>query len=269
MGAHRRCQTSSGSHGNRYRAVSLPRVITRANDYPHRVIAAALVCPHPPLLLRELSGAEDAVPELRAACRSALVAALDRDVETVTVVGGADTSGCWDPDLGVEVAGFGTADAARVAGLPLSLGVGRRLLDEVGWTGPVTLRSVARNADSPQVAAVARAVTAAAAGTSRSLLLVLGDGGARRGEHAPGYLDERVFAFDDALVTALADGDGGALTRLDRALAEELMVLGRAAFEVLGTVVVEQGGNPRAQLFHRGDPHGVTYAVALWHLDGS
>ena len=41
------------------------------------MIVAAVVCPHPPLLLRELSGAQDAVPELRAACHDALASGVD------------------------------------------------------------------------------------------------------------------------------------------------------------------------------------------------
>ena len=90
------------------------------------MIVSAVVCPHPPLLLRELSGAQDAVPELRAACHQALEAALGSRPDVVVVVGGADDAREWDPSLPVEVRRFGTTDAPHVVGLPLSLGVAKR-----------------------------------------------------------------------------------------------------------------------------------------------
>jgi hypothetical protein len=228
------------------------------------VIVAAVVCPHPPLLLRELSGAEDAVPELRAACHDALASALAVRPDAVVVVGGADAGGEWAPSLPVEVHPFGTPDAPHVTGLPLSLGVASRLLDEAGWTGPLHLHTVPWDAGPGAVADVAGKVRAV---EGRVVLLVMGDGSARRGAKAPGYLDERAFAFDDGVGRALEQGDAGALAGLDRGLAEELMVLGRAAFAVLGEVAAAQDGTPRCQVPYRDDPYGVMYTVALWSLE--
>jgi hypothetical protein len=228
------------------------------------VIVAAVVCPHPPLLLRELSGAADAVPELRAAAHDALASALATRPEAVVVVGGADTGGEWDRSLPVDAHGFGTPGAPHVAGLPLSLGVARRLLDETGWAGPLHLHTLSWDAGPEAVAEVARTVAAL---EGRVVLLVMGDGSSRRGEKAPGYLDERAFAFDDEVGRALAQGDAAALAGLDRGLAEELMVLGRAAFGVLGEVVATSGGRPVCRVLYRDDPYGVMYTVALWSLE--
>lgn len=227
------------------------------------MIVAAVVCPHPPLLLRELSGARDAVPELRAACHEALRTALASKPDCVVVVGGADETRDWDPSLPVDVHSFGTTDAPHVEGLPLSLGVARRLLDEVGWDGPLRFRAVAWDAIPAEVAAEGRCI---AEGAGRVVLVVLGEGSARPGDKPPGYLDPRAAAFDDEIARALGDGDAAALSRLDPVLAEDLMMLGRAVFGVLGEAVVRQGRSPRATLAFRDNPYGVTYAVALWDL---
>jgi hypothetical protein len=222
------------------------------------VIVAAALVPHPPLLLRELGGGTDPVADLRAAAGQ-VVRELVREAEEVVVVGPADTSATWDPATPVDARRFGGAGERVGRGLPLSLGVGRRLLDEVGWDGPVELRSVAW--DAADVEAVAAEVVDR---PTRTALLVLGDGSARRGEQAPGYVDDRAFGFDDVLAKALADGEAEALRGLDSDLAADLMVLGRSSFRLLGTVALAQGGRVHATLCYRDDPFGVTYLVALW-----
>jgi hypothetical protein len=229
------------------------------------VIVSAVVCPHPPLLLRELSGAQDAVPELRTAVHDALAAGLALRPDTVHVVGGHERTGAWPGALPVDVHGFGTTDAPPVEGLPQSLGVGSRLLAEAGWAGPTRLRTVAWSAGPEEVEGTVRAV---ADDSSRVLLLVLADGSARRGEKAPGYLDERAFGYDDTIAAALEGGDAGALATLDAALGAELMVLGRAALVVLGAAVGAQGGTVSARTLYRADPYGVMYTVTVWQLAG-
>jgi len=85
-------------------------------------------------------------------------------------------------------------------------------------------------------------------------------------EKAPGYLDERAFAFDGETGRALEQGDAEALARLDPGLGEELMVLGRPAFAVLGEAVAGQGARARARVLYSDDPYGVQYTVAVWEL---
>jgi hypothetical protein len=222
------------------------------------VIVAAALLPHPPLLLRELGGGTDPVPDLRAAAVE-VVRDLVGAADEVVVVGPADASATWDPATPVDVRRFGGNGDRVGAGLPLSLGVGRRLLDDAGWYGQVELRSIAWDADDPESLAAD-----VAARPGRTALLVLGDGSARRGEKAPGYLDERAFPFDDALAKALAGADAEALHGLDQQLAADLMVLGRSSFRLLGAVALVQGGPVDATLTYRDDPFGVTYLVALW-----
>jgi len=225
------------------------------------VITAAALCPHPPLLFRELTGQQDVAAELRAACVDVVRRATE-GCDLVVVVGGADRSGPWDPSLAPDVRPFGTTGRRVVpAGLPLSLGVGRRLLDDAGWTGPVEPAAVAWDAGREEVDGIAAELVARPGPVA---LLVLGEGSTRRGQTAPGFLDPRAFPFDDALAAAVGAGDAQALAGLDPVLAGELMVLGRAAFGVLGACALAAGAEVRPALTYRDDPFGVSYLVALW-----
>jgi hypothetical protein len=225
------------------------------------VISAAVLLPHPPLLLRELGGAQDPVAALREAAVAAVKAAV-AGASSVVVVGGHDEDGDWSADAGVDVRRFGTTgDHPTRPGLPTSLGVGRRLLEEAGWDGPVELVAARWHAGPGPVAALAERLGARPDGT---VLLVLGDGSARRGEKAPGYLDARAFGFDDAVASALAGGDVAALRDLDAVLAEELMVAGSTALRLLGAVAAVGGSTPVAAMTYRDDPFGVSYFVATW-----
>ena len=203
------------------------------------MIVAAVVCPHPPLLLRELSGADNVAAALRAACLATLAKALESGVDVVVAVGGADETGTWDPTLPLGVRRFGTTDPAYVASLPQSLGVGRRLLDEAGWAGDVRMHAVAWDA-------------------AREELVRLG----REVDRAGG----RAFGYDDETARALDEGDAAVLAGRDPALAAELLAGGRAALGVLGEAVLADGRTPRARLVHREDPFGVDYVGATWAL---
>jgi hypothetical protein len=228
------------------------------------VIRTAVLCPHPPLLFRELAGAQDPVVDLRKAALAAVSEAV-ADASHVVVVGGHDVGGAWDPSTPDDVRRFGTTDPAPPRpGLPLSLGVGRRLLHEVGWSGPTDLLAVPWDADRETVEGVARDLAARPGGT---VLLALGEGSTRRGDKAPGFLDDRAFPFDDAVAVALATGDAQALHDLDADLAAELMVLGATVLRVLGGVALAQGSRPAASLGYRDDPHGVSWFVATWQLE--
>jgi hypothetical protein len=228
------------------------------------VIRTAVLCPHPPLLLRELGGEQDPAVDLRKAALAAVSEAVAR-ASHVVVVGGHDTGGPWDASTPVDVRRLGTTGPPPSRpGLPLSLGVGMRLLDEVGWSGPTDLLAVPWDAHRAAVEEVTRGLADRPDGT---VLLVMGDGSTRRGDKAPGYLDERSFPFDDDVAAALSTGDAQALADLDADLAADLMVLGATVLRVLGGLAVAQGSQPAATLSYRDDPFGVSWFVATWQLD--
>lgn len=220
----------------------------------------AVLCPHPPLLVRELAGRQDPVEALRVACRAAVAGLVSTRPDRIVVVGPADGPGPWD-GVDFDARRFGTTSARPGADetLPLSLGVGRMLLDDAGWTGPTVLVDVGWDATGEELSDVAARLTGRGTG-----LLLLGDGSACRSETAPGYLDHRAFDYDDLVADALARGDAAALRDLDTGLGAELMVGGRSVLRLLGLLA---GDRPvEAVLDHREDPFGVSYFVARWTI---
>ena len=227
------------------------------------MIRAVAVCPQPPLLFRELAGTQDAAEELRAACHRAVSQVLTAAPDVVVVIGGDGRTAAWDATLGPAPGGFGGPAGGRRAGLPLSLGVGRRLLEEAGWAGTVELRGVAWDASLEDAEALGEEQ---ASREDDVVLLVLGEGSARRGDKAPGYVDDRAFGYDAETGRALAEGDPAALLAQDAWLADELMAGGRAAFQVMAAAVRAQGGTPQATVGYSDDPFGVMYFVVTWRL---
>lgn len=192
--------------------------------------------PSPPLLLPGVTGRPVAeVEELRAACLAALGQLRDEAPSEVVVVGAAEPR--W------------TADR------PLAELVARTLLGQAGCEVPI--RAVAIEPQLAPDACLALGRTLAG-----SHLLVVADGSARRGVKAPGYLDERAAPFDQRILDALRAGDPAGLAGLDARLAAELMVAGRAAWQVMAGAA--EGGQWQSEMHYQGDPFGVFYPVAIW-----
>jgi hypothetical protein len=229
------------------------------------VLVAAAVCPHPPLLLPGLTGSADVGADLRAVCRAAVDEALSARPERLVVVGGAPTTSTWDPRAPVDPSPYG-GPVARTSGggprLPLSLLVGRSLLDTVPCPPDVVVQGVAHDAPPAACAALGADLVAG----PRTALLVMGDGSARRGAKAPGYVDDRAHELDQRATDALATGDAAALAAIDPAVAAELLVAGRAAWQVLGGALGSRRAD--ARLLHADDPFGVLYLVATWRVVG-
>ena len=226
------------------------------------MLTAAVLCPAAPLLARELTGADPVVPELRQACREAADALVQAGPDLIVVVGPGQQTRIWDAararlDLSRYAPGVGGARPAEQETLPLALGLGGRLLDEAGYRGRRELQEV--GADEPASACAALGVSLAQR-ASRTALLVMADGSARRGLKAPGYLDQRSAGFDAEVGRAIRDGDLPALLALDAALARELMATGRPAWQVLAGAA--DGGRPASVVRYDDDPFGVAYLVA-------
>ena len=104
------------------------------------MIAAAALCPWPPLLVRELTGADPVLPELRAACDAAVAAVLAAGPGVVVVAGPGPATERLPADGRLDVAAFGglpgpSAAAGRPA-LPPAPGMGAYLLDRAGLLRP-------------------------------------------------------------------------------------------------------------------------------------
>lgn len=249
------------------------------------MITRAALCPWPPLLVRELTGADPVLPELRAACAEAVATLLRDDPEVVAVVGPGTATVSWPGDGRLNIAAFGPgATAASPAErpvpppapgaaepvlppaprtaerpvLPPAPGIGAYLLDQAGYHGERLIWSV--SADEP-VAGCRKLGADLAGGSTRTALLTIGDGSARRGPRAPGHFDERAGAFDAEVERALRAGDLTALLDLDPALARELMATGRPAWQVLAGALEGMAGLA-VEVQYAGDPFGVAYLVA-------
>jgi hypothetical protein len=227
------------------------------------MITAAALCPAPPLLARELTGADPAVPELRQCCLDAVASLLAAGPDLVAVAGPAESTGTWDPGLELDLSRYAPALGARGTGevLPVSLGLGGRLLDLAGYRGPRLLQSVAQDELAGRCAELGAGLAAAA---PRVALLVMADGSARRTLKAPGYLDERSAPFDAGVEQAIAAGDLDALLTLDAGLARDLMATGRPAWQLLAGALA--GQTAAVTIRYRDDPFGVAYLVASLDL---
>jgi hypothetical protein len=231
------------------------------------VLTAAALCPAAPLLARELTGADPAVPELRQACREAADALVLASPDVVVVVGAGARTRSFDPATArLDLTPYAPALRPRPPvlaeawpgdALPLPLGLGGRLLDEAGYHGRRELQQIGADEPAPACAALGAVLVQAA---SRVALLVMADGSARRNRKAPGYLDERSAAFDTEVGRAIRDGDVPALLSLDTRLASELMATGRPAWQVLAGAV--NGGATASVIRYDDDPFGVAYLVA-------
>ena len=227
------------------------------------MIAGVAICPPAPLLARELTGLDPVIPELRQACAAAAERLVKARPEVIAVVGLGRRTAVWPADGRLDLAAFGPALGTRggsVPGrppLPLPLGLGARLLDEGGYSGPRLLQSV--HSGEP-AAACLRLGADLRTLSDRIGLLVMADGSACRTLRAPGYLDPRAAAFDAAIADAVRSGDLASLRAMDSDLARELLAAGRPGWQVLAGAM--PGRAPSTEVLYQDDPFGVFYLVA-------
>lgn len=232
------------------------------------IVRVAFV-PGPPVLVPEVAvGAAGELAEVRSACAAALGDASA--VRRVVVVGPARQPGRWPGDAAGSLRGFGIDVRAGGRGepvLPAALTVAAWLLDRSGVPAAATSReylAVAEQADPADCARLGVALGTELAGDPRpTALLVVGEGSARLSAKAPGALDPRADGVEAALVQALAEGDRAVLTGLDDDLAADLMVSGRAPWQVAAAAWTDPQP-PVARLLAHAVPYGVGYPVAAW-----
>lgn len=241
------------------------------------MLVSAAVCPHPPILVPEMAG--EAAPELdalRAACGRA-VRRLAGDV--VAVVGGGPRTRAYGPDAYATLRPYGLAWTSPsepqkdAEALPLSLTIGRWLLERAGADTSARYQSVAFDAEPEECLALGRELARSA---DRVALLVMGDGSACRSEKAPGYLHERARPYDEGVARALGHADAAALAALDPGLSRDVQAAGRAAWQVLagaaaggGSVGGGAAGGFTGELLADEAPYGVGYLVAGWSREGA
>lgn len=227
------------------------------------MIAGVACVPQPPLLLPGLTGGP--VPEvarLRAAADAAVAELLRQDLEEVVVIGAAPATSVYRAEDPAPAGRFGPAPwrPPEPGALPVSLAVGRELL--AGGSVPLVLQGIAESAWEGECARLGRDL---AVRPARTGLLVAADGSARRGEKAPGYIDARATVLDARIGEALDSADVEALLKLDPALCSDLLVAGRAAWQVMAAACRAEGEDGwRTRTHYDDDPFGVAYRVVTW-----
>jgi hypothetical protein len=209
------------------------------------------------------AGATAETDDLRAACDAAVAAVLAVGHDLLVVVGAAGRLGPYPTGSWGSLRPYGAPVELPPGGgepiLPLALTLGRWLLDRAA-AGEALLFGVPEDAEPDRCREVGAALADRA---DRVVLLVMGDGTGRR-TPKPGYLDDRAEPFDAAVAVALAAGDPDALASLDAALAAELLVQGRAAWQVLAGAAA--GRTWQGTVTYDAAPYGVGYIVATWLL---
>src|SRR5712691_7241757 len=117
------------------------------------MIVAAAVCPSPPLLIPELTGAQQVATELRRACHASVAELTAAAPEVIALVGAAERTRTWNGAATFDLARFAPRLSAGAgqgpdpgpAGLPSALGVGNWLLDQAGCQVIRVLQSVAQD----------------------------------------------------------------------------------------------------------------------------
>jgi hypothetical protein len=259
------------------------------------MLIAAAVCPHPPLLIPEVTGdpgpaatgpaaigpvaAGPELARLRAASQRALSALVAERPDLVAVVGAdprAAPTAEYPPDTPGHLHDFGvpfieasspppappSAAGLAAPSLPLSLTVGRWLLSRVAQGHPPTPAvwwGIAPDASPAQARHLGETLAALA---PRVALLALGDGPGRRARAAPEAADPAADRYDDQVAAALAAAEPAALAALDPGQDGPLVIAGRAAWQALAGAAGQ--GRFTAVLHYRGVPFEVSYYMASW-----
>jgi hypothetical protein len=269
------------------------------------VLIAAAICPHPPLLIPEVSGpgpapaaasaaaavqataaastpaavqataaastpaAASELAALRSACDAAVAELMAAGADLIEVVGTAAEAGCYPGSAAGSLRPFGVryhvGDGEPV--LPLSLTIGRWLLARAGLDPAadqggaprVLLRAIFQRTPAAECLSLGAQIAAQA---PRVALLGMGDGPARGAIGAPEAADPEAERYHAEAAAALAAADPDRLARLDPGRDAELMVAGRAVWQVLAGAAA--GQRLRGRLRFAAAPLRVSYLVASW-----
>lgn len=209
---------------------------------------------------------------MRQAAAVAVSRLLGVGLDTVIVVGAAEASVAYPA---------GAAGSLHRYGIPVRTGTGEPVLPLALTVGAWLLRSQPASRSGATHASILQGVwhklppadclafgARLAKVAPRVGMLIMGDGPARRAAGPPGAGDELADAYDKELEAAFAAADADRLAALDPASDAELMVAGRAAWQVLAGAARDRElrgrGDLRGRLLYSGAPLEVSYLVATW-----
>jgi hypothetical protein len=221
------------------------------------------------LLPSVAAGAAVELDDLRTACGVALDRVFAADPDQLMIIGGGMETARYGPDDFGSFDGFGVRATYPLGGIdalavgtrmPLSLAVAAWLLHDRPTTPPRHGLAVAASAGPD----VCRSLGMASGRRPDRLgLIVMGDGSAYRNITSE-YADPRAEAFDLAVASALDAADPEALLAIDVGVATQLLVAGRAPWQVLAAAVLATNAKWRGEVLYTAAPYGINYLVASW-----
>jgi hypothetical protein len=235
------------------------------------VLVAVAVCPHPPLLVPQAVGSagharDDAIADVLSACDAAVAGLAAAEPDLTVVVGGAAGDAAYEGSAAGGLREYGVAFATGTGDpvLPLSLTVGAWLVRRSAVPpARLRLRAVAR---ATPVAECLRLGAEIAGQASRVAVLAMGDGPGRRAAGVERAADPAADDYDAEAAAALAEADPARLARLAPSLDDELLVAGRAAWQVLAGAA--DGRRLTGRLRCAVTRYEVSYLVASWEAGG-
>lgn len=232
------------------------------------IIAAACI-PQTPLLLPGITGGPvPDVEHLRTAVHQAIDALAALEPDEILIVGAAPATQIYPADAPAPTGQLAPAPDRRPLphALPPALAVARAAVQARAAARtqplipqPLILQGVAAGTAPHDCRELGRRL---AGRPGRSALLAAADGSARRGEKAPGHIDQRAIDLDADIGRALATADTAALLALDPTACRDLLIAGRAAWQVMAQACTGQRWTPGSLYQH--DPFGVAYWVITW-----
>lgn len=230
------------------------------------MLVAAAYCPHPPLLVPAVaSGASDELDDLRKAADEAVSRIVRTGPALILLLGAGELTRALGNDTRGSLAGFGLeTELDGDPDFPLSLTIGRWLLDRAQWGGAVLAHSITHGLPPAACADLGWRLTT---GPKRVAILAMGDGAFSRGEKAPGYLDPEAETYDRSVTASLKHGDYETLADLSPETAERLNATGRTPLQALAGAAA--GGRWSGEILYDRAPYGVGYTVAYWERAGT
>lgn len=234
------------------------------------MLVAAAVCPHPPALVPEATGAAGAsendaaeLRQLRTTCDDAVGTLLATRPDLLAVVGSGPASATYPATAAGGLHEYGVQFTIGTGSpvLPLSLTIGKWLLARNASVPAVELHAIAAHAASDDCRALGARIVS---GKPRVAMLLMGDGPGRRARQAPGAVDAEADSFDAEVTAALAHADTQRLAMLDPEVATALFAAGRPAWQALAGAAAQGGNELDARLTYSAAPFEVSYYVATW-----
>ncbi len=229
------------------------------------VVGAALI-PAAPVLVRGLSGSQEAAQEQRAAALGVLRELLDTHPERIVVIAQGDPAGEFDESCTLGLHRLGGLPPVTVPAtghsvmLPIPLAIAAALLGEAGWNDPTSYRLISASAPEAAASSIGQEFHES---TERIGLLILGNASACSTPKAPGSFHPDSAGFNARLVELISGGSRASLAAITKTDFEAQLSDLRIPLLVLSGV----SAVTTADIDHAEEFMGVFYVCATFRVE--